>query len=134
VINVMIDQRKVAVQNVTPVPATGPNVIVTEPNGQASAEMNNSTPAPVYTDPNANTYVEAPLTPPASSVYVIPYAPSSYAYYGAYGYPYYGGWYGPSIGFGFRFGHGYYGRGFGGHSFGGRGFGGHGFGGHGGHR
>lgn len=75
------------------------------------------------------TYAEAPLTPPASSVYVIPY---SGAYYGSYypypyyGSAYYGGWYGPSVAFGFRFGgHGSFGgHGFGGHG-GGRGSGGH---------
>ena len=88
--------------------------------------------APVYSDnsdspavsegqpaQNSAAVAEAPLTPPASSTYVIPYSPSTPAYYG---YPYYyppyyygyGGYYGGPIvsfrfGFGGHYGHGYYG-------------------------
>lgn len=141
VINAMLDQRKRA-EVATQAPATAvptqvqPNEVAAPANADATSA--NATPSatggPVYTDPNG-TYAQAPLTPPASSTYVIPYAPTYYAPYG-YSYPYYGGWYGPSIVFGFGggyYGHGYYGHGFyGGH--GGHAYGGHAGGGHGGHR
>jgi len=128
VINTMLDQRKrveFAAQS-----AQGQAAAV--PNAPTVADANMAPAAPGYTDPNA-IYAEAPLTPPASSVYVMPYSPGYYApyYYGGYYGPYYGGpyWYGPSIGFGFRFGgHGGFHGGFhgGGHgSFAGRGSGGH---------
>jgi hypothetical protein len=141
VINAMLDQRKrvemAAQSTAAPAPAVAPNT----PDNSAVQGPNAAPGAPVYAEQNA-TYAEAPLTPPASSVYVIPYS-AGYPYYApyAYSYPYYGGWYGPSVSLGFRFGgHGYYGRGYygghgyGGHSYGGHSSGGHAGGGHGGHR
>jgi hypothetical protein len=124
VMNALLDQRKrveLASQAAAPVvPQQGAPAAVSDTANQAAVASSASV------SPNA-TYAEAPLTPPASSVYVIPYSGASYSYYGPYGYyPYYGGWYGPSISLGFRFGgHRYYG---------GHGFGGHAHGGHGGHR
>jgi hypothetical protein len=137
VVNALLDQRKrVELASQAAAPAVPQqSAPVNDPATQAPAATSGSTPQ-AYTDPNA-TYVEAPLTPPASSVYVIPYS-GAYSYYGPYGYyPYYSGWYGPSVSFGFRFGGGprfYGGHAFGGHGFGGHGFSGHSFGGHGGHR
>jgi hypothetical protein len=110
-----------------PVPANGPTAA--NPNAVAAA--------PAYADSYA-TYAQAPLTPPTSSAYVVPYAATTYPYYGPYGYysPYYGGYYGPGVTFAFGFGGGryYYG---GRYCYGGRGYyGGRGgyYGGHGGHR
>jgi len=127
VISAMLDQRKRVEMAAQQAPMTGPNVAPPAPVDISAAP---APAAPSYADSNA-TYAEAPLTPPASSAYIIPYPAASYAYYGPYGYyyPYYG--YGPYVSFGFRFGgHGYYGRGY----YGGHG-GGHAFaGGHGGHR
>ncbi len=133
VISTMLNQRKrveLAAQ------ATAAQATVAQAAGVANAptgpDANVAGAAPSYTDPNA-TYAEAPLTPPASSVTVLPYPAATYAYYGPYGYPYgyygpyYGGYWGPGVSFGFRFGgHGGFRGGHG--SFGGRG----GF--HGGHR
>jgi hypothetical protein len=125
VINAMLDQRKRAELAAQSQPAAP--VVQNAPVAVDASGTQNPAPAAGYADPNA-TYAEAPLTPPASSVYVIPYSGAySYPYYGPYGYYpyYYSGWYGPS--FAFRFG----GRGgfHGGHSS----FGVHGgFGGHGG--
>jgi hypothetical protein len=102
VINTMLDQRKRVELAAQSTAAQSPAA----PNSPASADANAPAAAPAYADPNA-TYAEAPLTPPASSVYVIPYPAASYAYYGPYGYyypSYYGGWYGPSVAFGFHFG------------------------------
>lgn len=133
VINVMLDQRKrveLAAQNAAP--ATSIPIVPTVANAPVVPDASSApaAPAPVYTDPNA-AYATAPLTPPASSVYVIPYSTEAYPYYGSYGYYpyYYGGWYGPSVSFGFGFG----GRGryYGGHGFHG---GGHGSFAHGGRR
>jgi hypothetical protein len=126
VINAMLSQRQrvelAAVQSAQAAQAV--QNAQNAPNAPTAPDAGAAPPAP-YADQGA-TYAEAPLTPPASSAYVVPYSGASYPYYGPYYYPYYygpayyGGWYGPSIGFGFRFG----GRG---------GFhGGHGFGGHGG--
>jgi hypothetical protein len=131
VINAMIDQRKrveFAAQNVAPTSPSAPNA-QTVPNAPLVPNAATAPAAPSYTDPNA-TYASAPLTPPASSVYVVPY---NYSYYGpyayGYGYPYYyGGWWAPSVSFGFRFGGygGYRGGYYGGHgSYAGRGYGGH---------
>ena len=137
VINAMLDQRKRAEAAMQAAAPSAP--VQVQPN-EGAPSMNtdvtganaNGTGAPVYTDPNG-TYAQAPLTPPASTSYVIPYTPS---YYAPYGYPYYG--YGPSIVFGFGhgyYGHGYYGHGhYGGHGYGGHAYGGHSGGGHGGHR
>ena len=135
VINAMLDQRKRAELAVQPAPAPAVIQQPADVTTTASPAPQNNAAAPVYTDSNA-TYAQAPLTPPASTVYTIPYAPTyyvpygySYPYYTAY--PYYGGWYGaPTVSFGFRFGGGWHG----GHGFVAHGFGGHGFGGHGGHR
>jgi hypothetical protein len=133
VINAMLDQRKRAEVAMQPAPVTP-----VQPTEGAVAPMNadvmspNGMAAPVDTDPNA-TYAQAPLTPPASSAYVIPYSPSYYAPYGYY-YPYYGGWYGPSVAFGFSYGvHGHYGGGHYVNHFGSHASGGHSGGGHGGH-
>jgi len=132
VINTMLDQRKraeVAMQAAAPAAPVQvqPNEGAPPANSDVTSANGNATGGPVYTDPNG-TYAQAPLTPPASSAYVIPYTPSYYAPYGYY--PYYGGWYGPSIVFGF--GHGHYGHGYyGGH--GSHAYGGHSGGGHGGH-
>jgi len=126
VINAMLDQRKRAELASQAAAAAAAQA------GAAAAPMvaeASPAAAPTTTDQPV-TYAEAPLTPPASSVYVIPYSGSYYApYYPYYGPAYYGGWYGPSIAFGFRFGgHGGFHGGHG--SFGGHG-GGHGsFGGH----
>ena len=123
VINAMLDQRKrveLAAQTAQPAP-TG----VVPATGAAQGSPDTTGPGAVVNPADQSpTYAEAPLTPPASSVYVIPYAPS---YYAPYYYPYYyGGWYGPSVAFGFRFG------GHGGFHHGGF-HGGHSFAGHGGH-
>jgi len=148
VINTMIDQKKlaqVAVQT-TPAPAA--------PMAPTGFEPDMSSAAPSYTAPTdagtpAGTVVQAPLTPPASSVTVIPYPAATDAYYGSYYpyYPYYGyyGYPGASFAFGFGpgyyYGHGYYGHGYYGHGYYGHGSsavhggghaGGHGGGGHGG--
>lgn len=127
VLNAMIDQRKRVEMAAQPpvVPAAAPDV--------ANAPMVANAPSvpDAGTAPVAPTYAEAPLTPPASTVYTIPYPAAGYPYYGSY-YPYYygpgyyyGGWYGPSIAIGFGFGRGGFHGGF---------HGGHSFGGHGGHR
>lgn len=141
VISTMIDQRKrvemaaqAAAAPVTTGVATAPEVA----NAPMAPYAGTVPAAPGYADQSA-TYAEAPLTPPASTAYVIPYSGASYAYYGPSYYPYpyycgpayYGGWYGPSVAIGFGFG----GRGgfHGGH--GGFHGGGHGsFAGRGGHR
>ncbi len=139
VINAMLEQRKrveVASQNRVQASTRG----APAPSSGAEADVAPGPPdsAP---PPNPQGPVEAPLTPPASSTYVIPYASAPYYdYYPYYG-PYYGVW-GPTVIFGFG-GHGYYhgyhggyyhGGGFhGGFHGGGSGFhGGGGF--HGGHR
>ena len=112
----------------------------TAPNGPPPSDATTVPTVPSYFDSNA-AYAEAPLTPPTSSTYVIPYSAAN-PYYGPYSYsyspyadwgPYYGGYWGPSVAFGFGFG----GRGVfrdgragfhGGHgSFAGRGGGGGGF-------
>jgi hypothetical protein len=127
VLNAMLDQRRRAVemaaQNAAPV--TTVQNAPTVANAPMVPDANAAPVASAYTDPNA-AYATAPLTPPASSVYVVPYAPS-YPYYGSYGsygysYPYYyGGWYGPSVSFAFGFGgHGHF---YGGHGFHGGGHG-----------
>jgi hypothetical protein len=129
VINTMLDQRKRAEFAVQSAPASQavPNA-QSVPNAPGVADAASAPGAP-YADQSA-TYAEAPLTPPASSAYVIPYSGAGYYYnYSPYYYPYYYGpayygWYGPTIGFGFRFGgHGGFHGGFhGGHgSFAGRG-------------
>ena len=106
-----------------------------------SGQLAASAPAPTdangeqpgyYTDSNG-AYATAPLTPPASTAYVIANPAVSSAYYGYY-YPYY---YGPSVSFVFGAGgYGYYGGHcyYGGHGSRGHGYyGGHGSFGHGGH-
>ena len=71
----------------------------------AGAPVSSSPPAqqPAATQP-APVYVQPPAQTAPSSVYVIPYpaAPSAY----------YGGYWGPSISLGFRFGGGYHGHGY----------------------
>jgi hypothetical protein len=130
VLNAMLDQRKrveLAAQNAQPAPGT---VVSPAPAGQAVPDATSAGSA-ANADQQPATYAEAPLTPPASTVYTIPYAPTYYApYYYPYSYYYpyyYGGWYGPSVAFGFRFGgHGGFRGGFhGGHSFAGHGGGHH---------
>jgi hypothetical protein len=96
VINAMIDQRKLAVQAVPVQTQPTAPVISGAPSGEA------------VTAPPADHAVEAPLTPPASTVTVIPYPAATAAYYGYYyPYPYYG--YYPGVSFAFRFGPGYHG-------------------------
>ena len=137
VINAMMDQRKnvpteAAAQSAaaTP-PAAAPAPIAPDANAATAPPVPQYAPtyaqaAPVYVQPDA--------TPaPASTVYVIPYSSSGYAYPNYYPY-YYGGYpcyYGPSVvvGFGYyggRYHHGYYGGYHGGYHGGGHyGYGGH---------
>jgi hypothetical protein len=136
VMNAMLDQRKLAeVAAQTPATTAAP-ALTTAPTG-AEADMSSSPPADSYNAP-ADTAVQAPLTPPASTVSVIPWPAATSAYYGYYyPYPYYGYYPGVSFAFGFGpgcyYGHGYYGHG---HGYYGHGssavHGGHGGGGHGG--
>src|SRR5262249_12869800 len=87
VVNAMLDQRRrvegaaqfaaaqaqaaqAAAAAANPAPAVDPNAVAAQPDAAAAG----------------TTYAQAPLTPPASSVYVIPYNSASYAYYGPYGY------------------------------------------------
>lgn len=109
VINAMLDQRKRIIdsagqqaqaQQAVPAqqPATTPPAAVPAP-GNSEQQASTQQPAPVYVQP--------PLNPPASSVYVVPYPSVPSAYYGYYA-PYYGYWGGPSISLGFRFGGGHY--------------------------
>jgi len=112
VINTMLDQHGKAVRAAQMAAAPAAPVYSDNPGGPVVSETQppqNSGPGPV---------AEAPLTPPASSTYVIPYPPATSAYYGypSYYYPYYpyyyGGYYGGpivSFRFGFGGGHGYYG-------------------------
>src|SRR5438105_9318295 len=120
VLNAMLDQRKRVTETASP--SAPPESAV--PNGSMPAyqgDPNLAGASPSYGEP-APVYVEPP--PPASTVYVIPHTPASYNFYAGYapygyyrpygyGYPYYGGWYGgyggyfrPSLSFGFRFGGG----------------------------
>src|SRR6266404_3360719 len=110
VINTMLDQHKKAVDaaQIAAAPAPVYSDNTSSPAVSESQPAQNSAPA------------EAPLTPPASSTYVIPYPPATAAYYG---YPYdcypyypyypyyYGGYYGgPIVSFGFGFGGGHRGH------------------------
>jgi hypothetical protein len=144
VINTMIDQKKLAQVAVQTTPAPAPTPAPT------GSEADTPYAAPTYTGTPADTAVQAPLTPPASTVTVIPYPAATAAYYGSY-YPYYGYYGYPAVSFAFGIGsgyypwHGYYGHGHYGHGYYGHGsyavHGGggghavaHGGGGHGGHR
>jgi len=113
VVNAMLDQRR----HLSDPAAPQTQVAVTAPPSAPSQDAQAQAQQPA----------EAPLQPPASSVYVIPNSGAQYAYYGSsypyypYYYPYY---YGPSIslGFGYYGGHYYHG----GHYYGGHyGGGGH---------
>jgi hypothetical protein len=118
VISAMLDQRRRVEMAAQPPPAQTPAVA----NAPMVADANTVPAAGTYADSSA-TYAQAPLTPPASSAYVIPYS-AAYPYYGPYGGyygPYYGGYYGPGVTFAFGFGGGRY-------CYGGRGY----YGGHGG--
>jgi len=108
VINTMLDQHKKAVDAAQIAAAPAAPVYSDNSASPAVSETQpaqNSAPGPV---------VEGPLTPPASSTYVIPYPPATAAYYG---YPYdyypyypyyYGGYYGgPVVSFRFGFGGGH---------------------------
>lgn len=112
VINAMLEQKKKFVD------AAGSNTV--PPQSATAPPPPADQPAPPATQP-APVYVQPPATPPASSVYVVPYPDATYAYYGyyrPYPYYYYPGYYGPSISLGFRFGGGYghhYGGGWGHH-------------------
>jgi hypothetical protein len=125
VISAMFDKRKHVELAAQKQPAQPP-VVANRP----GATPNAVSAAPAYADSYA-TYAQAPLTPPTSSAYVVPYPATTYPYYGPYGYysPYYGGYYGPGVTFAFGFGGGryYYG---GRYCYGGRGY----YGGRGGHR
>jgi len=104
VINTMLDQHKKAVDaaQIAAAPAPVYSDNTSSPAVSESQPAQNSAPA------------EAPLTPPASSTYVIPYPPATAPYYGypSYYYPYYpyyyGGYYGgPIVSFRFGFGGGH---------------------------
>jgi hypothetical protein len=111
VLNAMLDQRKrVELASQAAAAAAAATSVANAPTVSTAPMAPDASTFPVApTADQSMTYAEAPLTPPASSVYVIPYPAASYAYYGSY-YPYYygpgyyGGWYGPSVAFGFRFG------------------------------
>ena len=137
VINTMLDQRKnVPAEMAAQAPAPAAPAA---PQAPVAPDANAAAPAPAAPQ-YAPTYTEPPPAAPASSLYVIPYSGSGYAYQNYYPY-YYGGYYpyyyGPSFVFsiGGRYGgyyHGgrYYG---GGHYYGGGGHyrgGGHGGGSH----
>jgi hypothetical protein len=133
VISAMLDKRK-HVEMAAQTQSAQTPVAANVPTG---ATPNAVPAAPAYADSYA-TYAQAPLTPPTSSAYAVPYPATTYPYYGPYGYygPYYGGYYGPGVTFAFGFGGGryYYG---GRYCYGGRGYyGGRGsyYGGRGGHR
>jgi len=116
VLNAMLDQKKTVPQSQV---ASAGQPAPTVPNAPTVPDANAVAPAPTYTQP-APVYTQPapvydqPASPPASTVYVIPYS----GYYGpyTYGYPYryygpYYGYYGPSITFGFGYGgygHGHY--------------------------
>ena len=118
VISAMLDQHKKAMETVQT--AAAPVSLSADVSGNSAAAPA-SEPAPSSVQPPA---VEAPLTPPASSVYVIPDSAATAAYYGYYGPYYYGG---PVVSFGFGFGGcGYYGHGYYGHGIHGSGHSGHG--------
>jgi hypothetical protein len=119
VIGTMLDQRK-RVEMASQAPVAPYPAIPNSPSVPYPQQVPDASTVPAApTDANGVPYATAPLTPPASSVYVVPYSGASYPYYGSYGYYpypyYYGGWYGPSIGLRFGFGGGH------GHFFGGRG-------------
>ena len=105
VINAMIDQRRVVAQATQPAPQ--PPAIANAPQ---VPDASLAPAAPVYNQ-TPPTYAEAPMTPPPSTVYVVPSPSYSYPYYYPYPYsygyygPYWGGYYGgPVVSFGFRFG------------------------------
>src|ERR1044071_7591912 len=104
VINAMLNQHKKAVEAAQIAEAPAPaNNDVPVSNSNSAPTAGDSQPAPEY---SANSVAEAPLTPPASSTYVIPSQPAAPAYYGyPYYYPYYYG--GPIVSFRFGFGGGY---------------------------
>lgn len=120
VINAMLDQRQKAAAATTapaaPAASTTTMAAATVPNAPTVPDAPTVPPAPTYTQP-APTYIQPPVAeiqPAPSTVYVIPYPPASYAYYGYYSrpygyYPFYGGYYygGPAVSLGFRFGGGY---------------------------
>ena len=111
VVNAMLGQHNKAVQAAqlaaaAPAPVSSDNVAPPAVSETQSVPDSDTAPA-----------VEAPLTPPASSTYVIPYPPATAPYYGypSYYYPYYpyyyGGYYGGpivSFSFGFGGGHGHF--------------------------
>ena len=131
VLNSMLDQRKLAdaaaaaQASAQSAAASSAAAMAAAPTG-AEADYSAGYPAP------GDTTVQAPLTPPASTVTVVPYPAATAAYYGYY-YPYY---YGPSVSVAFGIGGGYYGYGHYGHGYYGHGYYGHGsyaiHGGHGG--
>jgi hypothetical protein len=111
VVNAMLGQRQrveLAAQTPPPSNPVGPSTTPVEPQAMPSPE--NAAPATPESAPPG--YAEAPLTPPASTTYTIPYPAATSAYYGYY-YPYYGYYgpyyYGPSIAFSFGYpGHYHY--------------------------
>ncbi|HEV2394527.1 MAG TPA: hypothetical protein VG146_19425 [Verrucomicrobiae bacterium] len=145
VVSAMLDQRRRAVESVTPQPMP-PGVAPGVPNAPPVPDANTVPPAPYYSGPPPGYDQTAPQpvepAPAPSTTYVIPYTPVNpyYPYYDyGYSYPYWGGYYGgPVVTFGFGgfyggfhhygdFGH------FGGGHFGGGHFGGRGGGFSGGH-
>jgi hypothetical protein len=117
VVNAMLDQRKRVIEAAAQQPAS-PAVPATPTVPDAGMVPA----APAYT------YSTATLEPQAaSSLYVIPYPPRTYAYYGTYS-PYspysyyrpyyyggYGGYCGSGLGFGFTYSSGYHHGGYGGY-------------------
>jgi hypothetical protein len=144
VLNTMLDQKGRVAGSAA---GSGPQVVASA-GPAAGMPAPAPAPAPVEAAPPApapgpgpapgTAAVEAPMTPPASSVYVIPYPAATSAYYGSYYYPYgygypyaysypYPYYWGPRVSVGVRIGGGYWGGG-------GHWGGGHWGGGHWGHR
>jgi len=101
VINAMLDQHKRAVEVAQR--AGGPAPVYRDNAPEAGPGTVASETAPATAQPPV---VEAPLTPSGSSVYVIPYQPTTYGVYPYYPYSYYGPYYygGPVVSFRFGFG------------------------------
>jgi hypothetical protein len=125
VINAMLGQRQRVTQMAAQTPAPAAPAVAAQDTSGAAAPAYQQV-APTYVTPPTDTQ-----TAPASSVYVIPYPPAQYAYYGyarpygyygyyGYPYPYYYGCYGPVVSYGYRYGgYRYYGGHWGGGHWGG---------------
>jgi hypothetical protein len=111
VVNAMLDQRKrVPYEQAAQAAAQPavPSVAGTYDAGQSYSTAGSATGTSAYAQVYAQSQVQAQPAP--STLYVIPYPPVRNAYYGYYSYqnhygaPYYSGYYGPVVSFGFRFG------------------------------